>query len=88
MIFINLNYNEWIKRYPKLEFVSRNCTSCQRLLKADRPFITKDYAGLYMDNCPCGKNQLLGGSMVAISKDERKKWQTHFNLIYEVISNE
>lgn len=58
MIFPQINYKEWLKRYKDLEVESDKCSECNKLLITHKPFITKDWIGLTSEICTCGGDEL------------------------------
>lgn len=73
MIYPDVPVEEWLKKYPTLTVIESVSYPCGCKIKADRPYITKDYAGLESRKC-CDKGQSACSSNVAISKEENDRW--------------
>lgn len=54
MIFPDIDLDDWIKKYPALEVISRPCHYCKSSRVANIPFIEKDWVGLQSKDCSCG----------------------------------
>lgn len=62
MIFPDVTLEEWLKRYPDLDVVSRDCDQCGKKIIASIPFVSIDLVGLTAPRCSCGKNRFTCGS--------------------------
>jgi hypothetical protein len=78
MIFPEVTIEEWINKFPELEVISRRCDYCGSIMKSEKPFLMKGYAGLVSPNCKCGKNRGLCSSRITISDYEHKRWNKFF----------
>lgn len=52
MIYPDVSAKEWCDKYGIDEF--SNVCDCGRVMKADIPFLEKDWAGLISKSCECG----------------------------------
>lgn len=71
MIYINMDLDKFCKKY-KINVVSKKCT-CGRTIITNKPFITKDYAGLTAEKCKCG-NKSMVETLVTRTKEEHESW--------------
>lgn len=73
MIYPDVTVEEWKKRYGVRDF-SEKCRACGTLNTVNRPFITKDHAGLCIESCGgCDARVRLYAS-VPHSEKEIKEW--------------
>lgn len=73
MIFPDVSLQDWLKKYPELEVITRSCDACGALMHATKPFLEKGYAGL-VTVCPCGGRTHQAMSCVTTSKEESREW--------------
>lgn len=79
MIFPDVKLEDWLEKYPTLRDIKDTCeinfcVHCNEQIIPDRPFIKKDYVGLYSDTCPhCGKEYHVQVSITNSNK-EYQKW--------------
>ena len=65
--FISLeNVEEWCKRYD-LKIVKLPCRKCEKYLKVNIPFFTKEVVGVKADVCECGNKAT---PFIFIKRDE------------------
>lgn len=82
MIFPSSSLNEWLKKYPELDyFISdtqkrkAKCSNCQKISLPKKPFMSKDYIGLLSEECEhCGKPHFVSVSSPR-SVEEEQRWQ-------------
>jgi hypothetical protein len=74
MIYPDVSLKEWRKKYPELKVMKLDCDNCGKTIVANRPFLTKGYAGLDAPRCECGKNRHSCSSMVTTTKEEHQSW--------------
>lgn len=67
MIFVTNSLEDWLKKHPDLYVCETKCNACGQTRKADRPFISKGWAGLISEKCKCGKNR--SNASVAVCTD-------------------
>ena len=75
MIFVNKTLKEWMQKYPSLKIQQTKCPKCNTKLTSDRPFITKNFAGITSLPCPsCGNDTIICRSKVTISDASKNSW--------------
>lgn len=73
MFYPDVPVEKWKKRWG-LKTWTQNCGECKSPQSPNRPFITKDYAGLELENCTeCGVRIRLYSSVPA-SEQNIKAW--------------
>lgn len=82
MIFPDIRLEDWLKKYPELDLLEKECDSCGRTMIANVPFITKGFAGVISPNCQCGKNRTICSSRVTTSSEEHIKWSKLLSVSY------
>lgn len=74
MIFVDTNIHDWLLKYPNLKVISKDCDACGGEIVANKPFLTKGYAGLYGGVCSCGRNKHTAMSLVTTSAEKASEW--------------
>jgi hypothetical protein len=83
MIYPDISLIDWMKKYPDLVVVKRNCSHCKEEQQATIPFIDFDVVGLVSADCPCGKNILRCMNMVfAGRKLNAPNWSRHYRRAF------
>lgn len=82
MIYPDVKLEEWLARYPELDLLEKECDNCGKPMIANKPFISKGFAGLISSNCQCGKNRSICSSRVTTSNDEHQKWTKLLSVSY------
>ena len=79
MIYMDVKLEDWLKRYPALKVRQCKCDNCGAKVVTNRPFVTKDYAGLDSTPCPCGKQKDDLCTLVPRSISAIKRWMNLFS---------
>ena len=74
MIYPDVTVEEWLKKYSGLKVCEQACPNCKATILTDRPFITKDYAGLEGKFCPSCGLQRNSSSVIPVSKEAKARW--------------
>lgn len=82
MIYPDVSLEDWLKRYPELDLLEKECDHCGSLMRANKPFLTKGYAGVLSPKCECGKNKTICSSRVTTSNEEHQRWLNLLSISY------
>lgn len=75
MIYLDVNLDVWLQKYPDLKVVEGLCNNCGAVLKSERPFITKEYVGLTSDNCrECSSSSHKAMTFISYDKSKVDEW--------------
>lgn len=79
MIYPDVSLEEWLKKCPGLRVLTQPCPSCGSEIVTDRPFISKDYAGLEGKFCKTCGHQRNSSSLQPISSKSIDAWSENFS---------
>lgn len=81
MFFVNYTTEEWVLKHPELEILQGVCDGCGQSIKADLPFVAKDYVGLRAADCPCGLGKHTVMSLKTSSSKKNSEWAAILDLV-------
>lgn len=76
MIFPDVQLQAWLLKYPTIEVVKTTCIDCGNGIEANRPYLTKHYAGVTSAACRCGSRRSACSSSVARTAEENQSWSS------------
>ena len=74
MIYPDVTLEEWLKKYPELEVISKSCDNCDAVMSSTIPYLNKDYAGLIAPDCKCQKNKTTCMISVTRTIEVHNEW--------------
>jgi hypothetical protein len=72
MIVPDISLEEWLKEYPALfQLIPVRCL-CGKESKLERPYLTRDFAGIEAARCDCGRP----GATISVTRNPKaaEKW--------------
>jgi hypothetical protein len=74
MIYPDVPVDKWIKKYPTLSVRQGKCHSCRANVSVNRPWISKDYAGIELEYCPSCNVKIGMSVAIPISAKSKAAW--------------
>jgi hypothetical protein len=74
VIFPDISKDEWMERHPGIKAIEVECLECHGWIPVEKPFLTRDYAGLAASECPNCKAPYKAYTGVPHSQKELHAW--------------
>ena len=78
MIYPDVTLAEWLRKYPDLKVITRECSRCGKEVSTTKAFVSADYTGLELEKCShCGSRERALSYLVT-SRKALREWSRFF----------